>query len=159
MPAPTSNSPVLIRQRLAGRDAGDGEVTALADGGGRAVGRDRARAFSLDSTGKKIVVNASADIEFTTAADQTALGFASGSTASLPMLLLFVVLLSALTTSEMLDEALIVVEAELPLMIVVNASADIEFTTAADQTALGFASGSTASSAITSCNWHRSRAG
>ncbi|WP_298952700.1 flagellin [uncultured Methylobacterium sp.] len=39
-------------------------------------------AFSLDSTGKKIVVNASADIEFTTAADQTALGFASGSTAS-----------------------------------------------------------------------------
>jgi hypothetical protein len=54
---------------------------------------------------------------------------------ALPMLLLFVVLLSALTTSEMLDEALIVVEAE--------------FTTAADQTALGFASGSTASSAIT----------
>ncbi|MEH3147816.1 MAG: flagellin [Methylobacterium frigidaeris] len=39
-------------------------------------------AFSLDATGKKIVVNASADIEFVSASDQTKLGFASGSTAS-----------------------------------------------------------------------------
>ncbi|RVU19416.1 flagellin [Methylobacterium oryzihabitans] len=39
-------------------------------------------AFSLDSTGKKIVVNASADIEFSSASDQTNLGFAAGSTAS-----------------------------------------------------------------------------
>ncbi|MEH3147817.1 MAG: flagellin [Methylobacterium frigidaeris] len=38
-------------------------------------------AFSVDSTGKKIVLNASADIEFVSASDQTKLGFASGSTA------------------------------------------------------------------------------
>ncbi|RVU19415.1 flagellin [Methylobacterium oryzihabitans] len=39
-------------------------------------------AFSVDSTGKKIVLNASADVEFVNASDQTALGFAAGSTAS-----------------------------------------------------------------------------
>jgi hypothetical protein len=31
-------------------------------------------AFSVDSTGKKIVLNASADVEFVSASDQTALG-------------------------------------------------------------------------------------
>ncbi|SDN15078.1 Flagellin FlgL [Methylobacterium phyllostachyos] len=36
--------------------------------------------FSLDSTGTKIVLNAQADVEFNTAADETKLGFASSST-------------------------------------------------------------------------------
>ncbi|WP_298952701.1 flagellin [uncultured Methylobacterium sp.] len=39
-------------------------------------------AFSVDSTGKKIVLNASADVEFVSASDQTALGFTAGSTNS-----------------------------------------------------------------------------
>ena len=36
--------------------------------------------FSVDSTGTKIVLNAQADVEFNTAADETKLGFASSST-------------------------------------------------------------------------------
>ena len=36
--------------------------------------------FSKDTSGKKIVLNASADVEFKSAADQTALGFAAGTT-------------------------------------------------------------------------------
>ncbi|MFY9293543.1 MAG: flagellin [Methylorubrum rhodinum] len=36
--------------------------------------------FSKDTSGKKIVLNASADVEFSTADDQTLLGFAAGST-------------------------------------------------------------------------------
>ncbi|WP_375273353.1 flagellin N-terminal helical domain-containing protein [Methylorubrum thiocyanatum] len=38
--------------------------------------------FSKDTTGKKIVLNASAAVEFKTSADQTALGFAAGSTST-----------------------------------------------------------------------------
>lgn len=50
----------------------DQAVTAL----NGAVG---AGSFSKDSTGTKLVMNASSDVEFATAGDQTALGFATGS--------------------------------------------------------------------------------
>ena len=50
----------------------DQAVTAL----NAAVG---AGSFSKDSTGTKLVMNASSDVEFATAGDQTALGFATGS--------------------------------------------------------------------------------
>lgn len=50
----------------------DQAVTAL----NGAVG---AGSFSKDSTGTKLVMNASSDVEFATAGDQTAIGFATGS--------------------------------------------------------------------------------
>ncbi|TXN41557.1 flagellar protein [Methylobacterium sp. WL30] len=42
-------------------------------------------AFSKDATGTKLVVNATADIEFSAPADQTALGFASGAASAGPL--------------------------------------------------------------------------
>ncbi len=50
----------------------DQAITAL----NTAVG---AGSFSKDTTGTKIIINASSDVEFATAADQTNLGFANGS--------------------------------------------------------------------------------
>ena len=41
-------------------------------------------AFSIDSSGKKVVLNASADIEFADSASQTLLGFSAGATGSGP---------------------------------------------------------------------------
>ena len=51
----------------------DDAITALNTAAGATM-------FSKDTSGRKIVLNASADVEFSTANDQTLLGFAAGST-------------------------------------------------------------------------------
>ena len=56
-------------------------VTAL---NSASVAQGVGNAFSVDATGTKVVLNASADIEFKTGDDQTALGFSSGSAAAGP---------------------------------------------------------------------------
>ena len=58
---------------IAANDSIDTAISALNTSAGATM-------FSKDTTGKKIVLNASADVEFKTAADQTALGFAAGAT-------------------------------------------------------------------------------
>ena len=56
-------------------------VTALnSASNGQGVGN----AFSIDSSGKKVVLNASADIEFADSASQTLLGFSAGATGAGP---------------------------------------------------------------------------
>ena len=60
---------------IAANDSIDTAISALNTSAGATM-------FSKDTTGKKIVLNASADVEFKTAADQTALGFAAGATST-----------------------------------------------------------------------------
>lgn len=57
---------------IASTDTIDQAITKLNTAAGSAI-------FSKDSTGTKIAINASADVEFEAAADQTQLGFAAGS--------------------------------------------------------------------------------
>ena len=56
---------------LTATDSIDDALTSLNTAAGSTM-------FSKDTSGKKIVLNASADVEFKTAADQTALGFGAG---------------------------------------------------------------------------------
>ncbi|WP_232630634.1 flagellin N-terminal helical domain-containing protein [Methylobacterium sp. Leaf118] len=58
---------------IAANDSIDTAISALNTSAGATM-------FSKDTSGKKIVLNASSDVEFKTAADQTALGFAAGAT-------------------------------------------------------------------------------
>ncbi|MFO1147389.1 MAG: flagellin [Alsobacter sp.] len=66
------NGTLKTSAAIAATDTIDQAITKLNTAAGNNI-------FSKDSTGTKIVVNASADLEFKTAGDQGALGFAAGS--------------------------------------------------------------------------------